>query len=138
MMNNYLIKSCFVLLLLSMNLMEANAQLENLNPMEKMLVKKWQVTRTVYEMELVNIPPETAPIFAFSADYKWKKEIMEPKLVYHGTWSVDTAKQVIFITWEEKFDTNTYQYKIKKLTEQELIIEPMNANTETVYYRVKE
>ena len=106
--------------------------------MEKMLVKKWQVYRTYMESEMKFYNPEEAFTFTFSADNKWKKESLNPKYSYHGTWTADTTKQIVFITWEEKFDTNTYQYKIKTLTDKELIIEPLNANTETVYYMVKE
>ncbi|MEI6816215.1 MAG: hypothetical protein WCL14_06365 [Bacteroidota bacterium] len=114
------------------------SQIHNLNSTEKLLVKKWLEYKTLYEGEMNEIPLADASIFTFSADFKWKKEVFNPTVIFKGSWKVDPAKNIIYIKWEEAIDNNTYQYKIKILNEKELVIEPINANTETVYYKIKD
>ncbi len=114
------------------------SQIHNLNSTEKLLVKKWLEYKTLYEGEMNEIPLADASIFTFSADFKWKKEVFNPTVIFKGSWKVDPAKNIVYIKWEEAIDNNTYQYKIKILNEKELVIEPINANTETVYYKIKD
>ena len=129
---------CFVLILIAANVGNIYSQAITLNSVEKSLVKSWRVYLTQYEGETEPVSVDEASVFTFSADHRWKKEVFNPKVIYNGSWKVDTAKMKLSMTWEEIFDDNTYQYNIKKLSDAELDIEPINSNSETMFMRPKE